>query len=58
MISLSNSSKSFTFKLVEIYLIVAKKFLIIPKENKVALKNSLNKINFKKKLRGVYKQLK
>ena len=48
--SLSNSSKFFTFKLVKTRLIVAKKFLTIPKEDRVAPKNSLNRINFKEKL--------
>ena len=57
-ISLFGSSKSFTFKLVETRLIVAKKFLTIPKEDRVAPKNSLNKINSEEKPRDIYKRLK
>ena len=48
--SFFNNSKFFIFKLVKICLIVIKKFLTIPKINRVAPKNSLNKINFKEKL--------
>ena len=48
--SLSSSFKSFTFKLVETRLIIVKKFSTILKEDRVAPKNSLNRINFKEKL--------
>ena len=57
MISLSSNSKPFTFKLVETYLIVAKKFLTIPKAERVAPKNSLKRINSEEKLRGAYNRL-
>ena len=58
MISLSNNSKFFAFKLVETRLIIIKKFLTISKIDRVALKNSLKRINSKEKPRGVYKRLK
>ena len=57
MISLSSNSKPFTFKLVETRLIVAKKFLTVPKAERVAPKNSLKRINSKEKPRGAYKRL-
>ena len=48
--SLSSNSKSFTFRLVKTRSIITKKFLTILKEKRVALKNSLNKINSKENL--------
>ena len=55
--SLSGSSRFFAFRLVETRLIVAKKFLTIPKVDRVAPKNSLKRINSEEKPRGAYKRL-
>ena len=55
--SLSSNFKSFTFRLVEMCLIIIKKFFIIPKEERVALKNSLNRINSEENPQGIYKRL-
>ena len=55
--SLSGNSRFFAFKLVETRLIVAKKFSIVPKADRVAPKNSLKRMNSEEKPRGAYRRL-